>query len=71
MLENGLLETLVKALVASAHVSDPSSQDLIILDIYYFFVIIVNQVLNTPGIHNMQVRISSFYLSQLFPSSQL
>lgn len=59
LLENGLLETLVKALVASAHVvpdnNDASCQDLIVLDIYYFFVIIINQVLNTPGLHNMQV----------------
>lgn len=49
----------MKALVAAAHVipdvNENSNQDHIIFDIHHFFAMILSQVLNTPGLHNMQI----------------
>ncbi|KAL0267522.1 UNVERIFIED_CONTAM: hypothetical protein PYX00_009770 [Menopon gallinae] len=73
LLENGLLETLVKALVASAHVNsdstDESEKDPVVTEIIYFFTFILNQSLSSPGIQGMQIitdmRLQLYYVYRL------
>lgn len=59
LLDHGLVEVLVKSLLASAHISYVShqitSQDIVVSDLQSFFLNLATQYVGTPGVASMQV----------------